>query len=828
MRKKDLSKHMSGIYFLEKTSYEDSKQRHLKISFVLPGTVCMYIFVVTTVGMFMDAVQFSWNLKTVLIWAALGCMLPGIFCLHKKGFWVGMTLLTAISIGFWLNSDGQIWAGVLDVYERIGDLIHVYYSGASRNFNLSGNVSDNFLIAFVLLLCIYEGVFILGLKRSLGGAIPGIAVGTGCLLMGQVPQLLWLYLFIFTLLVFLSANYTNTHFGSVSMQELWMRHFYIRGKQSVLDRISLSGAISLIVILLLGICAAAAVVRFVPLPDKTRLSGWQSDIRALYTTHLNFFEDGGIFEEQDSGWSGKISGGDLNNASGLSYDGSPQLKLVTDHIPENILYIKGYVGDFYDSGQWKNRTDDNYAQLVKDLDALGYDPWFPLEFTADVLADTRFRSMEIEKLALFGDYYFSPYGARMPKDVRVDDDLYVRSSEKVYTLEYSTRFYEYYPMENRGFSEKSSGFQEANRLYAQYVTRRYTRLPDGKLSLLLELCEGKRIENTAQAVDYVRRILFNTCTYSLTPGAVPEGKDPAEYFLFENRQGYCMHFATVGTLLLRGLGIPARYVEGYTAIPSDFEPDGRGGAKAIIYDHQAHAWSEVFVDGFGWIPVDFTPGYYDGEVSQNLSDVPDSDALTGESTNQETNQESLSAETDSTSPITRDEQTQSGNGESNNDADSKETSEKNPVMALVFAAGRFLLWPLLMILAAAAAAVAVILRRSIIFGRKQSAMRQPDNKKALLAGYDNVMALLAFAGFELGNYENSEAFVQAVTAELTCIQPQQLRSLLGAAHKAAFGPAMPVPSRNQEVLEIYDALRHHILKSLTWAKRLYFKYVKCF
>ena len=89
MRKKDLSKHMSGIYFLEKTSYEDSKQRHLKISFVLPGTVCMYIFVVTTVGMFMgDMTTFSpWNLKTVLIWAALGCMLPGIFCLHKKGFW---------------------------------------------------------------------------------------------------------------------------------------------------------------------------------------------------------------------------------------------------------------------------------------------------------------------------------------------------------------------------------------------------------------------------------------------------------------------------------------------------------------------------------------------------------------------------------------------------------------------------------------------------------------------------------------------------------------------------------------------------------------------
>ena len=84
MRKKDLSKQRSGIYFLEKTSYEDSKRRHFKISFVLPAAVCMYIFVVTTAGMFMDAVQLSWNLKTVLIWAALGCIIPGIFSLYKK------------------------------------------------------------------------------------------------------------------------------------------------------------------------------------------------------------------------------------------------------------------------------------------------------------------------------------------------------------------------------------------------------------------------------------------------------------------------------------------------------------------------------------------------------------------------------------------------------------------------------------------------------------------------------------------------------------------------------------------------------------------------
>ena len=223
-----------------------------------------------------------------------------------------MTLLTAISIGFWLKQRWADMGRVLDVYERIGDLIHVYYSGASRNFNLSGNVSDNFLIAFVLLLCIYEGVFEnpwIETKSGRGDSrdcrwhrLSACGAGTAAFVAVS---------FYFYAACIFKCQLHQIHFGSVSMQELWMRHFYIRGKQSVLDRISLSGAISLIVILLLGICAAAAVVRFVPLPDKARLSGWQSDIRALYTTHLNFFEDGGIFEEQDSGWSGKISGGDL-------------------------------------------------------------------------------------------------------------------------------------------------------------------------------------------------------------------------------------------------------------------------------------------------------------------------------------------------------------------------------------------------------------------------------------------------------------------------------------------------------------------------------------
>ena len=56
-------------------------------------------------------------------------------------------------------------------------------------------------------------------------------------------------------------------------------------------------------------------------------------------------------------------------------------------------------------------------------------------------------------------------------------------------------------------------------------------------------------------------------------GAVidPEGADFATWFLQEAKSGYCVHFATTGTVLLRALGIPARYAEGYIVIQKDYE-----------------------------------------------------------------------------------------------------------------------------------------------------------------------------------------------------------------------------------------------------------------
>ena len=70
---------------------------------------------------------------------------------------------------------------------------------------------------------------------------------------------------------------------------------------------------------------------------------------------------------------------------------------------------------------------------------------------------------------------------------------------------------------------------------------------------------------------------------------MPSGKDFATWFLNESDTGYCVHFATAGTLMLRALGIPARYVTGYYAT-------AYANQTVTVTTDNAHAWVEYYSD----------------------------------------------------------------------------------------------------------------------------------------------------------------------------------------------------------------------------------------
>ena len=89
--------------------------------------------------------------------------------------------------------------------------------------------------------------------------------------------------------------------------------------------------------------------------------------------------------------------------------------------------------------------------------------------------------------------------------------------------------------------------------------------------------------------------------YSRSPGSLPRRRG-LDVFLFERREGFCGHYASAFTAMMRAAGVPARVVSGYLG-GRWVEPLG-GAPYLDLRQSDAHAWSEVWVPGKGWQRVD--------------------------------------------------------------------------------------------------------------------------------------------------------------------------------------------------------------------------------
>ncbi|WP_339244656.1 transglutaminase-like domain-containing protein [Paenibacillus sp. FSL F4-0243] len=141
----------------------------------------------------------------------------------------------------------------------------------------------------------------------------------------------------------------------------------------------------------------------------------------------------------------------------------------------------------------------------------------------------------------------------------------------------------------------------------QDIMGKYLQLPDllpvrvRDLAEMLTASSGNRYDSVTAIKDYLQ----HGYSYTLNTTVPPSGSDFVDHFLFETKQGYCVHFATAMTVLLRSAGIPARYVQGFG--PGTLQDDTMP-AKYLVTQGDAHAWVEVFFAGAGWVPFDPTPG----------------------------------------------------------------------------------------------------------------------------------------------------------------------------------------------------------------------------
>jgi protein-glutamine gamma-glutamyltransferase len=146
--------------------------------------------------------------------------------------------------------------------------------------------------------------------------------------------------------------------------------------------------------------------------------------------------------------------------------------------------------------------------------------------------------------------------------------------------------------------------------YIQYQTldtspalrQRALKLPanitERERALVAQWQAGSNTQNQliTKALDFFHR---NEFVYTLNPPAYLT--NPIDEFLFEGREGFCEHYATAFTQLMRVAGIPARLVIGYQG--GEFN---RVGNYYTIRQYDAHAWTEVWLKDQGWVRIDPT------------------------------------------------------------------------------------------------------------------------------------------------------------------------------------------------------------------------------
>jgi hypothetical protein len=144
--------------------------------------------------------------------------------------------------------------------------------------------------------------------------------------------------------------------------------------------------------------------------------------------------------------------------------------------------------------------------------------------------------------------------------------------------------------------------RQAGTDYPAWVVPRYLQLPDSvpdRIRILAEqITEGLEASyDKAAAIErYLRQIPYNEQIDEPGPG-----QDGVDYFLFDVREGYCDYYASSMVVMLRSLGVPARYVRGY----------GQGERQVGVYEVRewdSHAWPEVFFPGYGWVEFEPTGG----------------------------------------------------------------------------------------------------------------------------------------------------------------------------------------------------------------------------
>jgi transglutaminase-like putative cysteine protease len=165
------------------------------------------------------------------------------------------------------------------------------------------------------------------------------------------------------------------------------------------------------------------------------------------------------------------------------------------------------------------------------------------------------------------------------------------------------------------FRLQSATAYAVNEPLPAYMRRVDLSLPEGRNGRSMALARAMR-ERAGSDEAFIGAVLakFRDEQYFYTLEPPRLQLDSVDDFLFNTRRGFCEHFASAFTMLARAAGIPARVVTGYQG--GEYNPMS---GYLVIRQSDAHAWSEVWLEGRGWVRVDPTAAVAPSRIERGIA-----------------------------------------------------------------------------------------------------------------------------------------------------------------------------------------------------------------
>jgi len=295
---------------------------------------------------------------------------------------------------------------------------------------------------------------------------------------------------------------------------------------------------------------------------------------------------------------------------------------------EDELYLRGAIRYVYNNRAWVDESNEQKAGKIKrymfsGIDRLIYKSEYENAFGLDKkAADAYLRSASVSIEVLSDSNYWTIYTPDRVTDVDVSDAsaVYYNNVGEMF-LNRSVQAGDWYVIDYKIIKNDTdipamlsylSGKEDAGYKTALVMNR---DVPSGIDVSVYELVSEitKNASSPYEKASAIRDYLKLNGTYTLKTDYTPEDRDAVSFFIANGMKGYCAHYAASMALLSRIAGLPSRYVEGYLV-----ETDENG--RAVVTGKDAHAWAEVYFEGYGWMTFDATPaetGNTDNDGSEN-------------------------------------------------------------------------------------------------------------------------------------------------------------------------------------------------------------------